>query len=101
MYEANIVPLTPLTCKVVFINWNAPRTDDILQVVYEGDSFDVIQDGISRNRWCIVDASFSDFDNNSRVLLDITDTPSSGDFINQFNNDQINTFSGDQTVLFS
>jgi hypothetical protein len=68
----SIVPLTETTCKVVFINYNAPRTDGMTQITYDSNNFNVIQDGIKRNHWCVVEASYADFGNNSRVIVEYT-----------------------------
>lgn len=104
---ANIIPLTPTKTKIHFIGYNAPRISGLTSVSYGGNSFDVIDTGHDNNGWCVVDATFADFDNESRVVIegDFPDPPNPPDppennYIIQFNGDNIETFSGDQTVLF-
>jgi hypothetical protein len=87
--EANVIPVDETTVKLNFIGYLAPKSDGLLEVTYEGDTFNVILSGHGNNSWCIVDASFSDFDNKTRVLIggDFPEPPETDQiFENQFEN---------------
>lgn len=69
--EANVIPLTDTTVKLKFINFDAPRSAGLTEVTYDGAPFSVLFDGYDNNSYVVVDASFSDFDNLSRVTVSI------------------------------
>lgn len=75
---ATILPLTDTTCKVIFIGNDSIKTDDLTELYYGGSIFQVTQNGLDGNRWCIVQASFADFGNNRRVIVGYTKNSSGG-----------------------
>ncbi len=75
-YSVNIIPLSSTKCKVNFINYDGIKTDGLTEITYDGNTFQVTQTGVlsegeSFNGWCVVDASFSDFGFNSRVIVEV------------------------------
>jgi hypothetical protein len=75
--EANVIPLTSTTCKLKFINFDAPKSAGITSITYDSTSYDVIFDVYDNNSYVVVDASFADFNNETRVIIeaDIPDPP--------------------------
>jgi hypothetical protein len=57
--NANAIPLTASTTKIMFIDYNGPSGNGLTTVTVDATAYTVLDDGNTNNSWVVVDGAIA------------------------------------------